>query len=141
MKSLTNTEEMTLDQVRDQIAKETGVSKEDQALHCFEQAYVWMEKTLQADQHGLQMLPLQPGFWPWWCTHWEAVDRAFVRSRMRFGGQDFIQVPGSDCFRSIVSDVQMQAMWERYHDTSYVRGNQALLERSFHEYVKSAVKH
>lgn len=121
------------------IASQTGLSVGDQALYCFDQAYVWMENTLQTDQYGLEMLPLQPGFWPWWRTHWEAIDKAFLSSRIHMSGREFIQLPGQNQYKMITTPLQLVDIWELYHDTSYVRGNRDLLEKIFHRYIKETV--
>ena len=133
------TQELTIAQIRAQIATETGVTVEDQAVYCFEQAYTWMEQVLGTDRHGLEMLPHQPGFWPWWRTHWDAVDRAFVSSRMQFGEHQLIQIPGTNQFKQMSNRRVVLDLWETYHDPHYVRGNKALLEKSFHQYIKTQV--
>lgn len=132
-------QELTIDQIKAQIAEETGVSIEDQAVYCFEAAYTWMAQVLGADIHGLEMLPLQPGFWPWWTTHWNAVDRAYITSRIQFAGHDLIQVPGTQQYKPLKHRLAVLDLWETYHDPHYVRGNKALLEKSFHQYIKTQV--
>ena len=131
--------QLTIDQIKAQIATETGVSVEEQAVYCFERAYTWMEQALGTDAHGLEMLPLQPGFWPWWTTHWGHIDRAFVSSRMTFCGRSHIQIPGTERYKPVGSRLSMLDLWETYHDPHFVRGNQALLEKSFHQYIKTLV--
>lgn len=131
---------LTPDQIREQIAEETGVSLEQQAEYCFEMAYHWLEHALGTDPHGMEILPLTPGFWPWWCTYWNAVDRAFITSRVTgLGNHQFIQLPGSSIYRMMRSKLQVLDIWESYHDTQHVHGNQAILERGFHQYIKELV--
>lgn len=135
MKS-TASSNLSPEQIRDQIARETGVSPADQAQYCFDKAYVWLEHALGTDAHGMEVLPLTPGFWPWWCTYWNSVDQAFIDSRVDFHGRILIQYPGQNCMRSVNSLLQMLDIWESYHDTRFVRGNQAILERGFHGFIK-----
>jgi hypothetical protein len=118
----------------------TALSPETQAQYQFEQAYRWLEVVLETDQYGLEMLPLQPGFWSWWGTHWNAIDQAFIDS-IKVGSDGKIQVrlAGAENFSQAKSEQHLALIWQDYHSIRYVRGNQALIRSSFHTYIKHLV--
>lgn len=118
----------------------TGLSTEQQAQASFESAYVWLDQVLQTDPYGLEMLPLQPGFWPWWTKHWGLIDAGFLESvRVDPSGMISYRKPGEETWFLARSEQHMAVIWQEFHNPRYVRGNRALLERSFHQYIKELV--
>lgn len=118
----------------------TGLSVGTQAQYRFDQAYSWLEQVLETDQYGLEMLPLQPGFWSWWGSHWTGIDQAFVDSiRVDPSGMIQVRVAGAENFSRAISEPHLAAIWRDYHSIRYVKGNQALIRQSFHQYIKKII--
>lgn len=118
----------------------TGITPEVQAQYRFNQAYSWLEQVLETDQYGLEMLPLQPGFWSWWGAHWTGIDQAFIDSiRVDPSGLIQVRVAGAENFSVAISELHLATIWKDYHSIRYVRGNQALIRLSFHTYIKNLV--
>jgi hypothetical protein len=118
----------------------TGISTADQFQLCFDSAYIWLEKVLEPDRHGMEMLPLQPSFWTWWMKHWEIIDMGFMDSvSLEKNGQILVRLPAQDGWTVARSERHLACVWQEYHNPCYVRGNQQVLRQSFHQYIKSVV--
>ena len=124
----------------DLITAFTGLSDSEQCQACFDSAYAWLELVLEPDRYGMEMLPLQASFWSWWIRHWSAIDHGFLESvKVQEDGKILVRLPGQETYTEARSSRHLATIWQEYHNPCFVNGNQDLLRRSFHQYIKNLV--